>query len=256
MLNKFNLKYFLKTLQFYWQDLNAYPFRRIAYILSPILEFIPIMFLMSIISQSPLFIYSSKEIYLYYFFVWGLFYGVGDQWSIFEEVYYGQIANRLTRPLSLTQNYFYNIFSKYLIPLIFILFFVIMAGLIFIGPISLLGILFYILGIIIMSFLVVALQFSSFWLGKNFGVISLIGMIINFSAGRFLPLDLFPEIVQKIFLILPFNLMVYTPAKIYLGQLVPNIWIVLQYILWIIIFYALAKFLEKKGLKKYDGYGG
>jgi ABC-type uncharacterized transport system permease subunit len=256
MLNKYHFSYFKRLLAFYWQDLNAYPLRRIAYIFWPILEFIPIMFLMGIISQSSLFTYSTKEIYLYYFFVWALFYNLNQHWNLFEEVYYGKIANRLTRPLTLTRNYFYDIIADKTINLMFLMSMVILLGIIFIGPISLFGILFYILGIIMISFLIVSLLFASFWLGKNFGIIAFFGLIIDFSAGRILPLDLFPEIIQKIFLVLPFNLMVYTPAKIYLGQLTPNIWIILQYAIWIFIFYALARFLEKKGLRKYDGYGG
>ncbi len=256
MLNKYKFNYFKKLLGFYWQELNAYPFRRIAYILDPILEFIPIMFLMSIVSQSPLFVYSTKEIYLYYFFVWGLFYNLSQDSKLFQEFYYGQIANRLTKPLTLTKNYFYEIIANKIISLMFLGLLVIILGLIFIGPISLFGILFYILGIIMISFLVISLLFASFWLGKNYGIMMLIGIIINFTSGRILPLDLFPEIIQKIFLILPFNLMVYTPAKIYLGQLTPSIWIVLQYFVWIFVFYTLARFLEKKGLKKYEGYGG
>ena len=92
MSNKFHFNYLKKLISFYWQDLNAYFFRKVSYFLWPILEFLPIMFLMGIISQSPAFTYTSKEIYLYYFFVWALFYNVNQHWQLFYEFYYGNIA--------------------------------------------------------------------------------------------------------------------------------------------------------------------
>ena len=144
MSNKFHFNYLKKLISFYWQDLNAYFFRKVSYFLWPILEFLPIMFLMGIISQSPAFTYTSKEIYLYYFFVWALFYNVNQHWQLFYEFYYGNIANRLTRPLTLTKNYFYNIIADKIVSLSFLMLLVSLLGLIFIGPVSLLGILCYI----------------------------------------------------------------------------------------------------------------
>ena len=90
------------------------------------------------------------------------------------------------------------------------------------------------------------------------GVMGTIFLTMSFLSGSWIPLNLFPDIVQKIFYFLPFQYMRYFPAITYLGKTNTSqlVFGFLISILWIITFYFLFKFLYKKAIKSFEGQGG
>ena len=84
------------------------------------------------------------------------------------------------------------------------------------------------------------------------------GSIIKFFSGALIPLAFFPGVVRDIFELLPFASMVYKPTMIYMGKITGvNIALALGgQIIWILVFYALAKLLWYFAQKRLAVQGG
>jgi len=82
-------------------------------------------------------------------------------------------------------------------------------------------------------------------------------MVLQLTAGSFFPLDVFPQQIVSLLSFTPLPYLMYFPAKIWLQQLrVENLYqglIILS--IWIALFYLLANFLWKRGLKQYGAEG-
>lgn len=86
---------------------------------------------------------------------------------------------------------------------------------------------------------------------------STILMIFDFLAGSLLPIDLMPDFIKKIGLILPFQFWIYFPIKIYQGSLSSDEiskGLVLCFV-WIFILFFSARYLWRKGIKNYEAIG-
>lgn len=59
---------------------------------------------------------------------------------------------------------------------------------------------------------------SAFWLSKARGVRKLYHAIAWILTGGALPLSLYPPVVQKVFLFLPFQFLGFVPARVFLGE--------------------------------------
>lgn len=82
--------------------------------------------------------------------------------------------------------------------------------------------------------------------------------VLTFLSGELIPISFFPAAVGKIFELLPFSSMLYTPVMIYLGKYSVNEIIkafALQ-IVWILLLYGLGSFLWKKITKRLIVLGG
>ena len=84
------------------------------------------------------------------------------------------------------------------------------------------------------------------------------GAILNIFSGMIAPISLFPEFLQKIANFLPFKDCIYTPINIYFGKLSTTeiMQIMLKQCLWIILLYAIAKFVFHKAIKNITINGG
>src|SRR5690606_32668904 len=75
----------------------------------------------------------------------------------------------------------------------------------------------------LLSFLMVFLVhycigMTAFWLTHTYGIRSMFHLIGNVCAGAFVPLTLFPDVLQTIMLFLPFQYMLYVPARVFIGS--------------------------------------
>ena len=97
----------------------------------------------------------------------------------------------------------------------------------------------------------------SFWIENTYGIRFTIRVIMEVLAGAIIPLSFFPEILQKIFLLLPFHFLIYLPMNIYLGKisLIQASFELLNEIGWITGFALLNLFIWRKGVRQYIAHG-
>lgn len=257
MQKNLRINYFLELLRQDWEHLKAYPLRFVLNLAWFAFGFIPLFFVWYFVATNTgAFPYSLKEILLYFAFVWGLAYSVNGVRKHISSINSGEIVTKIVKPISLTENHLYIFFSSIFTIKASNIIVVIILGLIFLGLHSLLGILFFILGIIIACLVYEIILMLMFWFGKSWGLKYMLDMFILVSAGTAVPLDLFPTSVQMLLSYMPFKLMFFYPAKIFLGQLSISWVLILEYLVWAIILYFVCRVLEYFGLRKYEQLGG
>ncbi|MGM9669655.1 MAG: ABC transporter permease [Faecousia sp.] len=82
--------------------------------------------------------------------------------------------------------------------------------------------------------------------------------VLSFLTGQLIPLTFFPEVVQRIFRLLPFSSMVYTPVMIYLGKLQGRemVLALATQAVWVVLLYLLGSFCWKRITKRLVVLGG
>lgn len=96
--------------------------------------------------------------------------------------------------------------------------------------------------------------YTTYFFGLNMASM----VIIKFFSGALIPLTFFPDVIAKVFRILPFASMNYTPVMIYLGKMTEQeIYInILIQVVWIIFFYLLGSLMWKHAIKRLTILGG
>lgn len=106
-------------------------------------------------------------------------------------------------------------------------------------------------------FIFQSLSLLSFWIENTYGIRFTMRVIMEVLAGAIIPLSFFPEVLQKIFLLLPFQFLIYLPMKIYLGKIsltqIP--FELLKEAGWIAGFVLLNLGIWKKGIRDYVSHG-
>ena len=82
--------------------------------------------------------------------------------------------------------------------------------------------------------------------------------LLSFLTGQLIPISLFPEAAQRIFDLLPFSSMIYTPVMIYLGKYTGTelAWALGRQLLWVILLYWLGSIIWKQVTKRLVVLGG
>jgi ABC-2 type transport system permease protein len=113
--------------------------------------------------------------------------------------------------------------------------------------------------------LALILQFSfsymvamvAFWWLEIWSVLFLKRIIVSFLAGAWLPLTLFPENIARVFMVLPFQYMIFFPIQIVQGKL--SLAVIQQGLLiqlaWIAVFTIMGQLIWQRGMKQYSAAG-
>ena len=186
--------------------------------------------------------------------------------NIYREVKDGSIANNLTKPISYCSRMMFQAIG--VITFNFILVFVIAFTIITVifyrmdGSINILNLLLYfvscIFGIIIRFYYNYCFGLLSFKITNMWGLTQIMQAIMRLLSGALIPLAFFPDIIRKIFEILPFGSIISTPTMIYLGKLSTGQILKglgLQ-IIWIGVFMFFSKWMWNKLIKQLTILGG
>ena len=106
-----------------------------------------------------------------------------------------------------------------------------------------------------MSFIVQAL---AFWMYRVWGIATIKDVVIYIFSGAAIPLWFIPNWVLNFIKLTPFDLIYFTPVKLYLGQITSHdfAWNIGRQALWILILYVIGDILWKCGEKKVVVQGG
>ncbi len=97
----------------------------------------------------------------------------------------------------------------------------------------------------------------AFWTTRVWSLAEFYWAMIALFSGQFVPLQLMPEVIQRIALLLPFQLFKYFPVQIVLGRLPPSEIIsgYLTGLVWLVVALCCFILIWKNGVKKFSAVG-
>ena len=172
----------------------------------------------------------------------------------------GDIANMLIKPVDMIHYFIAEDASLIIKGGINFVFAMILGGLLA-GPIDvnlsnvMLMLIASVIGIFIGVLIQILIGVFSFFTEENNSIYLIIQKFCLLVV--FTPLEFYPEIIQKIFLILPTTYYVYAPAKILTNASISTAFVLLGLeILSAVFLYVLIRILYKKGVEKINVTGG
>ncbi|HVU08905.1 MAG TPA: ABC-2 family transporter protein [Verrucomicrobiae bacterium] len=107
-------------------------------------------------------------------------------------------------------------------------------------------------------FISYAMAMLAFWLLEISTFIFILFAFEYIASGHLFPLALLPAPVYHALLFTPFPYQMYFPITIYMGKVSGmELWYgLLMQFFWVLLTYALARFMWGRGIKKYSAFGG
>jgi ABC-2 type transport system permease protein len=177
----------------------------------------------------------------------------------------GSLSGELVRPIHpmLTNALVNNIAFKVLTIMGFV---PVWIGLFFLfkpdfGSVTLTGILLAIpammMGFLVGFLLSAAITSLAFWTTRVYSIHEFYYALILLFSGQFVPLVLMPKLIQDIAQYLPFQLLIYFPIQLILGNL-SSAQIVQGYVmgfLWLVVAITVFNWVWRNGVKRYSAVG-
>lgn len=114
-----------------------------------------------------------------------------------------------------------------------------------------------ILAALLQFFIFEGLNLLSFWIENTYGIRFTMRVIMEVVGGAIIPLSFFPQILQEIFMFLPFPFLIYLPMRIYLGKITLD-QVSLELLKeggWILGLVLFNRMLWKRGVRQYVSMG-
>ena len=107
-------------------------------------------------------------------------------------------------------------------------------------------------------FISYAMAMLAFWLLEISTFIFILFAFEYLASGHLFPLDVLPPALKQIIFCTPFPYQLYFPIQIYLGKVAgADLWRgLLVQSLWVVAAYGFARFMWRRGIKKYSAFGG
>jgi ABC-2 type transport system permease protein len=98
----------------------------------------------------------------------------------------------------------------------------------------------------------------AFWIREGSFLVQFVKKFVKFLAGGYIPIGLFPLLLQQIVLYLPFAATIYLPVRILVQPDLSTAGLAqtlaLQF-LWLVALFGLNTFLWRRGIRKYESVG-
>ncbi len=107
-------------------------------------------------------------------------------------------------------------------------------------------------------FISYAMAMLAFWLLEISTLIFILFAFEYLASGHLFPLDLLPLPLQHVLMLTPFPYQLYLPIGIYMGRIGgADLWRgLLAQLAWVLLAYLFARFMWRRGIKKYAAFGG
>jgi ABC-2 type transport system permease protein len=213
--------------------------------------------------------YGSAQMVFYYILVAvvDVFTAVNeDDWQIAADIREGNISQFLLKPVDYLWYRLCLFFSGRIafismasIPLAIFIF---CFRHYFVAPASLTALIVFpfslLLTALLQFFISYAMAMLAFWLLEISTLIFILFAFEYLASGHLFPLDLLPPPLYHALLFTPFPYQLFLPIAIYMGKISgPNlIFGLLVQLVWVLLTYAFARFMWRRGVKKYSAFGG
>lgn len=259
---------YLTFFYMHWQNGLAYPFSFGMWRFRQLLSTVMSLTIWSVIfaQNGQVFGYSRDQMISYIFIV-SLLQGAilaTDLHSLSGKLYSGEMSQLFIKPVRLFRYFASQEIADKLKNLIFIflesalLYFIFKPELVIpTGPILALFASWVLLGIVIHFFIEILFGTIGFWSPDTWGPKFLFFMIVDATAGKLFPLDIFPEIVQRLLFLTPFPYLSYAQSQLFLGRLPADAWVgqTLGLIGWSAILALITHIIWRSGMRHYSAAG-
>lgn len=186
--------------------------------------------------------------------------------DISGEIQDGKLSNYLVKPISYHLYWFTVDISDKLLNIIFSIFEVLILYFLLKPPIFIqtdpslfFAFLLSVIGAVVLYFIIGNVASNlSFWLpGNAWGFWFVLFVIIELLGGVLFPLDVLPQHIYNLVMLLPFPYLIYFPANVYLGE-ISGLLIVQGFgivTFWILALLLLVRVEWKKGIITYEAQG-
>jgi ABC-2 type transport system permease protein len=98
----------------------------------------------------------------------------------------------------------------------------------------------------------------AFWVLEISTFIFILFAFEYLASGHLFPLDMLPPALRHALAFTPFPSMLYVPIGIYMGKITGHgiALGLLTQLCWVFLMYALARWMWRRGIKKYAAFGG
>lgn len=222
-------------------------------------------------SEKPDFMGFSIEqmtIYIFVTFITNNMISSGGTYDIGEEIKDGSIAMRMLKPISYNFTFLFQEIGNKLINVVLVFIPLILGVEIYryvttgVLRFSFINFTMYVISImlayLVNFFFNICYGFTAFIFKNLWGSNMLKNCLVNFLSGVVIPLAFLPLAVRKIFLILPFASLNYTPVMIYMGKYCGKealCHMTLQF-MWCIVFWIFSKIIWHMAVKYLCIQGG
>ncbi len=112
-------------------------------------------------------------------------------------------------------------------------------------------------GVVIHFFIEILFGTLGFWSPQTWGPKFLFFMIVDATAGKLFPLDILPEVVQKVLYLTPFPYLAYAQSQLFLGRM-PQTELLSQslaILFWAVFLGVTTLWIWNRGIKSYSAAG-
>ena len=207
-------------------------------------------------------------VYIFLMFLTSTLISSGGTYDIGEEIRDGSISMRIIKPISYNATFLFQELGNKLLT-ICILIVPMVVGVEIVRTVisgtvqfEIQGFLLYILRCTfdyqINIFFNICFGFVAFIIKYLWGANMMKNCIVGFLSGSVIPLAFLPDILEKIFLFLPFASLNYTPVMIYMGKYsgISLFYYLGLQIFWVLFFWGLSKLLWYVSIKHLSIQGG
>ncbi|MBQ1507516.1 MAG: ABC-2 family transporter protein [Ruminococcus sp.] len=207
-------------------------------------------------------------VYIVLMFLTGTIIASDGTWAIGEEIRDGSIAMRLIKPVSYNATFLFQELGNKLpteialaVPMIIAVEIIrtTMSGVVqFSVSALLLYILSCVLAYLINFYFNICFGFIAFVIKYIWGANMMKNCIIGFLSGAVIPLAFLPDALERVFLLLPFASLNYTPVMIYMEKYsgAELLYYLGLQAFWALFFFGLSKALWKASVKRLSVQGG
>lgn len=216
-------------------------------------SFIILFWLSAMKNSSSNFLYTNKEIIIYFFVIMliSLFLESDIADKVSNSIYDGNISTDLLKPIS----HFSLSFSDCVASKLFIFGIIICVSIVlhFIPSYSSLFSLSLVISFIISFEMNYIIGLFAFWTNTVWGISMVNSVLIDVFGGRLFPISIANPLMKNICAILPYQYIYYVPTQILENKM--NAFMILIQVLYAIILFLISQIVFKLGLKRFEAAG-
>jgi ABC-2 type transport system permease protein len=189
-----------------------------------------------------------------------------DDWQIAGEIREGTISQFLLKPIDYLYYRLCLFFSGRMIycavAVVPVTLFILYLRKYFVVPADAATFACFLVSVLLTAALQFLISFTmamlAFWVLEVSTFIFILFALEYIAGGHLFPLDILPPAMSQVLYLTPFPYQMFFPVSVYLGKTSGGaLWqgLVLQ-ALWVVVMYGVARFIWRKGIRKYAAFGG